>query len=459
MDIIFTDYQNLLFHTARIFSSVFEIVLAYILVSNSYTYRFAKKRFDFLPFVALAGAMILLQERELLTPVWKYTVEFAVLVAVLFALYTDRVKRKLLGGMIFAVLIAASEIAASLLLSMITRRFDLSGDGGDLLLARSGVANLIMILLAALISVLSKHYRRADTSLVLWIVLLSVPVITMLTFSIYQYYIENYPENRRIWVNIYLSCLGLIFVNVLVFVLFARLQKQLDLKREKDMLASQLSLQSDSINRMETLYNRTRAFRHDIKNHILVMNMLAEQENYGELRDYLRDLSGEIDESDYVRISGVSAVDAILNEKMYEAQAMDITTGFDVVNLDKNNIAPLDLCIILSNALDNAIEANGHIEDKSARYIRLKVHGNTAFSVISVSNPVAGTPKTRPDGTFITGKADKDAHGFGLKSIENTARKYNGEMLAKVEDGVFTLVVRLNCTPDKNEAAFGGTEK
>ena len=278
-----------------------------------------------------------------------------------------------------------------------------------------------------------------------------MPVITLLTFSVFQFYFENYPENQRISTYIYLSCLGLVFVNVLVFVLFGRLLRQLDLKRETDMLASQLSLQGDSVNRLETLYNRTRAFRHDIKNHILVMNMLAEQENYEELKNYLREMSGVIDESDYVRISGVSAVDAILNEKMYEAQALDITTAFDVVNLDKNNIAPLDLCIILSNALDNAIEANKKIEEKSARYIRVKVHGNTAFSVISVSNPVADAPKTRPDGSFITDKADKDAHGFGLKSIENTARKYGGEMLAKAEDGVFTLVVRLNCPVEKQQ--------
>ena len=451
MGILFTDYHELLFHTARIFSSVFEIVLAYILVNNSYTWRFSKKRFDFLPYVALAGGMIILQERGLITDVWKFAAEFAVLVLVLFLFYTDTVKRKLIGGMIFAVLIAVSEIASALVISMITRRIGPGDGGGDLLLARSGVANLIMILLAALIGVLSRHYRRAETSLVLWTVLLSVPVITLLTFSVFQYYFENYPENQRISTYIYLSCLGLVFVNVLVFVLFGRLLKQLDLKREKDMLASQLSLQGDSVNRLETLSNRTRAFRHDIKNHILVMNMLAEQENYEELKNYLREMSGVIDESDYVRISGVSAVDAILNEKMYEAQALDITTAFDVVNLDKNNIAPLDLCIILSNALDNAIEANKKIEEKSARYIRVKVHGNTAFSVISVSNPVADAPKTRPDGSFITDKADKDAHGFGLKSIENTARKYGGEMLAKAEDGVFTLVVRLNCPVEKQQ--------
>ncbi len=437
-------YQDILFHTARIFSSVFEIVLAYILANNFYTYRFKKKQSDFLPYVCLAGIMIFLQERGFLSGAWKYAAVCAALIAILFFFYEGAVRRKLVGSMIFAVLIAVSEIAASLLFSIVVHRLQITGEETYMLLARSGLANLFMILVAALISVLSRGYKRAEASLMLWIVLLSVPAVTLLTFSVYQYYIENYPENGRIDLYIDLSCIGLIFVNILVFVLFGRLQHQMELKREADMLASQLSLQTESIGRMETQYNRTRAFRHDIKNHILIMNMLAEQGKYDELKDYLREMSGVIDESAYVRISGISAVDAILNEKMYEAQAQSITTSFDVVNLEKNNIAPLDLCIILSNALDNAIEANLHVEDQSARYIKLKAHGNETFCVISVANPLVGTPKTGPDGTLKTTKQDADAHGFGLKSIEITAKKYRGEMLAKAEDGTFTLVVRLN---------------
>ena len=437
-------YQDILFHTARIFSSVFEIVLAYILANNFFAWRFKKKQYDFLPYVALAGVMIFLQEQSLLSGVWKYAAVWAALTVILFAFYAGELKRKLIGSMIYAVVLAVSEIAASLLFSMIVHRTQITGEETYMLLARSGLTNLIMILVTALISLLSKGYRRAQTSLLLWIVLLSVPAITLLTFSVYQYYIENYPENVRINLYIDLSCIGLIFINILVFVLFGRLQRQMELRRETDMLSSQLKLQTESIGRLETLYNRTRAFRHDIKNHILVMNMLAEQGNYDELKNYLREMSGVIDESDYVRISGVSAVDAILNEKMYEAQAQSVTTSFDVVNLDKNGVAPLDLCIILSNALDNAIEANLKIEDKTARWIKLKVHGNTAFSVISVSNPLVSAPKTRPDGTLITTKQNADSHGFGLKSIESTAKKYKGEMLAKAEDGVFTLVVRLN---------------
>lgn len=445
LDFIASEYQNILFHTARIFSSVFEIVLAYILAGSFYAYRFKQKKLDVLPFVGLAVVMILLQERGLLSGAPKYAVESVALIGILFLFYEGSVKRKVLGGMIFVVLLSASVIASRLILSVLSGPLHfVGGEDSYMVLASSGVSTLIMIAVAALVGILSRHYRASDAPLLLWVTLLLVPAITLITFSVYQFYVENYPENQRILTYIYVSGVGMVFINVLVFVLFGRLQKQLELRRERDMLSSQLSLQTESITRLETLYNRTRAFRHDIKNHILLMNVLAEKGDYEALKKYLRDMSGVIDESDYVRISGVSAVDAILNEKMYEAQAKDITTSFDVINLDKNNIEPLDLCVILSNALDNAIEANLKIEEKESRYIRLKVHGNETFSVISVSNPVKDAPKKNAAGLFNTTKTmDAESHGFGLKSIESAAAKYRGELLAKAEDGVFTLVVRL----------------
>lgn len=449
LELIATQYQSILFNTARIFSSVFEIVLAYVLVNQFFSFRFRNRRFDFVPFVALAGLMIFLQERELLSGRYKFIVSAALLLAVVFAFYEGAVKRKLLGGLIFVTVILVSEVIASLLFTIFSRRLDLTMPAlsGFALLARMALSDLIMILIAILISIFAKHFQKVDTPFLLWLVLLSVPAITLITFSVYQYYIENDPDNSRIRLYIYISSLGLIFINILVFVLFGSLQKQLELKRETDMLQSLLSQQEQSVSRLETQYNRTRAFRHDIRNHILVMNTLTEQGKYDALRDYLRELSVVLDESDYVRISGVTAVDAILNDKMYEAQEKQITTHFDVMNLDKSDVQPIDLCVILANALDNAIEANCRIADPAARYIRLKVHGNTTFSVISVSNPTPGDEQPASENRFFTTKKDKENHGFGLKSIENAAKKYKGEMLAKSEDGVFTLVVRLNSRP------------
>ena len=177
---------------------------------------------------------------------------------------------------------------------------------------------------------------------------------------------------------------------------------------------------------------------------MLTLNILAENGNIEEIKKYIREMNGIIDESSYIRITGMSAVDAILNEKLYEAQSDSITTNYDVMNMEKNSIKPVDMCIILSNALDNAIEANRKIGDPDKRYIKLKMHGDETYSVISVSNPTEAVPVKINQHSYATSKKDTVNHGFGLKSIESTAKKYDGEMLTKVEDGVFTLVIKLN---------------
>ena len=311
-------------------------------------------------------------------------------------------------------------------------------------LLRLTLSNIIMIPIAVLISTVLKDRSNGGFAFRMWIGLLIVPAVTLMTFSVFQYIIETYELNQQIKAYIYLSCIGIIFINAVVFILFWFNQRQFVIKRENDLLTSQLSLQETSIKNLENAYNRTRTFRHDIKNHLLTMNILAENGDIDEIKKYLKEMSGIIDESSYVRITGISAVDAILNEKLYEAQSYNITTNYDVMNMEKNSIKPVDMCIILSNALDNAIEANQTIDDPDGRYIKLKMYGDGPYTVISVMNPTDKIPVKSSGNSYITSKKDNENHGFGLKSIENTAKKYDGEMLTKCEDSVFTLVIKLN---------------
>lgn len=444
---VIDNYRDILLNTARIFSSVFEILLSFILV-NSFFESKLKKRLDYIPFVALAGIIIFLQEVADCNSIVKYAAECVGLVAVLFFFYKGNVRMKLLASGLFLLMITLSISSGGLIHELVSKRIEFT-EGAFETLLRLSVSNLFMILFACLISIFAKKSPLYTVEMPLRTGLLIVPAVTMITFAVFQYYIEIAPPENRIVRYIYLSCAGLIFINVLVFLLFRKLQNQLEMKRENDILMSQLRLQEASIINLENSYNRTRAFRHDIKNHVLLMNMLAEQGNYDELKAYLKEMSGVIDESSYVRISGISAVDAILNEKLYEAQAQNITTNYDVVNLDKNSINPIDLCIILSNALDNAIEANEKIENIDSRYIKLKIHGNETFSVISVANPTVSENGKIDIGSVTTTKSDRENHGFGLKSIETAAKKYKGEILCKTEDGVFTIVIRLNAPSRK----------
>ncbi len=443
IDIITNNYQEIILNTARIFSSVFEIMLAYLLINNYFKPKNRFRRFDYFTFFLLAATVILLQEYAGIGN-FRYIVECCILAIMLLTMYNGKLKDKITGIIIFSALVAVSVLLSDISFVFITKHFNILSEETPFTdLLKISLTNIIMIPLAVLISILPKRTKGGTIVFRLWLGLLIVPAVTLLTFSVFQYIIETYDPNQQITTYIYLSCIGIILINAVVFVLFWFYQRQMSIKRENDILTSQLSLQEASIKNLENAYNRTRNFRHDIKNHLLTMNILAENGDLPEIKKYLKEMSGIIDESSYVRISGISAVDAILNEKLYEAQGDSITTNYDVVNMTDNNIKALDLCIILSNALDNAIEANRKIEDPDMRYIKLRIHGDKNYTVVSVSNPTSQTPVKIADNSYLTSKKDSSSHGFGLKSIESTAKKYGGEMLIKCEDGVFTLVIRL----------------
>lgn len=436
--------SNLLYNAAEAFASVFEIMLSYVLASNFYEPKYRKRNLDYVPFLAIAAGVILWQAAG--DPgAWKYVAECAALTAALFLVYRDGVKKKLTGAAVFVLLVASSVLLASSVFRLIGSRAGIAADTQSpfVSLLKITLTEMFMMFGAVLIGVFAKTNPRTGVSFRLWLALLAVPSVTLVTFSVYQYYLERYPGDGTIRRYLYISCGGLLFINLLVFLLFRRMRRQMRLQRDTDVLTAQLALQEASIRNLETAYNRTRHFRHDIKNHILLMNMLAEQEKYDELKNYLKDMGGVIDESSYVRVSGISAVDAILNEKLYEAQSHSVTTSYEVTEPERSGVKPLDLCIILSNALDNAIEANARIENADDRYLKLKIRGGERFTVISVSNPVAQEPQ-KSGGAYVTSKEDAENHGFGLKSIESTVAKYGGEMICKCEEGVFTLVVRLN---------------
>ena len=202
-----------------------------------------------------------------------------------------------------------------------------------------------------------------------------------------------------------------------------------------------MRLEKLSFKKMEESYNRTRELRHDLKNHILSLRGIAENGTKEQLLEYLDKMTDAVEEATYVSVSKNSAVDAIINEKMLLAQKNSIATHFDIAPLDSEHVPSMDICTILSNALDNAIEACVKIENPAERYINVKITTENGI-FISVVNPSVEAPKKRA-GIFISSKKDTVNHGLGLKSIKRTVDKHNGDILIKYENGIFTLIAEL----------------
>jgi len=168
-----------------------------------------------------------------------------------------------------------------------------------------------------------------------------------------------------------------------------------------------------------------RKYRHDMKNHLLCLQTLCEEENYPEIKKFVQSLTdGWQDLNSFYHV-GNDIADAIINGKHYMAKERGIV--FDVSGYFHSDLklSALEICTIFSNAIDNAIEENLKIEDESKRYIKIEIKQTENFFVVSFENPLSAPVEVSSNALIPSTKNTAD-HGFGLLNIKSTAEKIGG---------------------------------
>jgi hypothetical protein len=173
----------------------------------------------------------------------------------------------------------------------------------------------------------------------------------------------------------------------------------------------------------------TRRFRHDMKNHLLYLQALSNENKMEEIQSYLQGLTEKWEELPSLYTTGNVAIDTIINAKQFLFQNNQIDFSLSGNFTNKLKISPLDLCIIFANAIDNAIDANIYLDD-TARYLTFDIKMSHNYYLVTLENPVS-TIVTRRNNRVTSLKKDTDNHGFGLLNMEQTLKKYDGYMNIK----------------------------
>lgn len=434
-------FETILFNTVKALSSGFEMVFAFILLSRFFEKKYENPWGQRIAFLLSSGTVFVLQEVGYAGEV-RVIAEILWILLISFVLYDGKKRDRVVFLCAFSILLALSDILSAFALSWIQDRAPfLTGDSFFFRLLNFELPYLIELTAVLLLGMFIRR-KSEHIAFRYWMMLLAVPAVAIVTLTVFQFALESIPENREVHTYIYISAAGLLFITVLVFALFSKLQNQLTVVRDNREMKMQLELQRQSAEKMENAYNHTRALRHDLKNHLHALSgLLADNDTVGAL-EYIQTMQSDLEDAAYFAVTGNTAVDAILNEKLFTAQRQQTNLRFDAISLKETKVKPMDLCIILSNALDNALEACQKIQDTQARTITLKLREEADFLLICVQNPVSEPPK-RYGNRFLSDKKDRENHGVGLRSIRSTAEKYNGEFLAECKENVFTLLVRL----------------
>ena len=210
--------------------------------------------------------------------------------------------------------------------------------------------------------------------------------------------------------------------------------KQID----KRIAAYQQELIETHYREVENMYRQIRGWRHDYRNHIQMMKVLAANGDMDALKVYLDELDTDLNTVDTVVKTGNPMADAILNSKISLARSRNIPTQVDAHIPVKLKMSELDLCCIIGNLFDNAMEASMALPEEK-RMIRVYMDMKGTQLYISFTNFTAAKKLSKVGKGFKTSKGE--GHGFGLVRIDDIVSRYDGYLSRNSEDGAFTTEI------------------
>ena len=230
-------------------------------------------------------------------------------------------------------------------------------------------------------------------------------------------------------------CISLYAIICCSLILFIQLflYNYFELRNEKMML-EQVSMQK------KRQYEANRETReqlniryHDLKHHILALEDRLPSEKIDSIREL-------VESYDSAYKTGLDALDVVLNEKYDRCRQRNIALTFMGSGDMLRFMDTMDVYSLFGNMLDNAIAAAERLEEVEKRLISIVIEKKGSFTYISAMNYFQGKELVFRDGIPVTtAEHETDYHGFGLKSIRNTAEKYQGGLTISVSNGVFCL--------------------
>ena len=191
---------------------------------------------------------------------------------------------------------------------------------------------------------------------------------------------------------------------------------------------------------VDNMYRQIRGWRHDYRNHIQTMKAYAAVENWEAIKHHLDLLDQDLTTVDTVIKTGNPMTDAILNSKISLAKERGIEVVADAHVPLKLKTSEMDLCCIIGNLFDNAIEASLKLPE-GQRVIRVYIDMRNTQLYISFTNFTAGKKLKKEGNLFRSTKGE--GHGFGLVRIDAIVERLEGYISRNSEDGAFTTEILL----------------
>lgn len=191
---------------------------------------------------------------------------------------------------------------------------------------------------------------------------------------------------------------------------------------------------------MEEQYGQMERLRHDMKNHGIALQNLIQNRQWEQAKDYLSQMAGAGGVEAGDEVTGSLVIDALLYHKRRQASEHGICWQCDARLPADCPVKEMDLCIIVGNALDNALEACLRLDEGEERFVRVYLGTIKKCLFLEVRNSMAPEEKAEKRNPV---KGKLRGQGLGIGNIKAAAAEYNGAVSVRTEKGVFSLAVLL----------------
>lgn len=422
-----------LYSVVDLITGIFEAITAFMLFDN-----YLEKRADVPKYLYYIGIIVLAIGINICNKFFSYNylnlIGIAIMMILATFLYIADIKSRVLISILSLTISACSEIIILFIISLL-KNVDKTEVYMNPQLRFMGIIlskalNLAIVKITCLLS--HKHTMKMPLSY--WVLYTTVFVITLSTI----YLIFSVQVNNSFTYISVFCAIGLLYSVFIILYLYERMAIQADKLKEKELMERQFNYQVNHLKELMLAQEQISVY-HDLSNHMLSLKSYMDSHNYKEGNDYLKKLMEKIDLKSDIIDTGNTVIDAVITAKQNLARNNDIDFTVHLQIPTNLQIDSSDICVVLGNALDNAIEACE--KQMGRKYINMRIVYHENILSCKITNPVL--PEDINNTSLKTTKQNAEDHGIGIKNIKRTLEKYKSiyRMEYDAEEFVFSFMI------------------
>lgn len=357
-------------------------------------------------------------------------------------LYSSKLLRRILTTVLFYIIAMSSEIGVSFLFSMMKgSELTVLFQNSNSKLLMNGCSVLLLFMIVKIITCFMRKFNEVELPTLYWLAVFTIPSGSMfLLHVIFSYNIFfTHAEFHALTIT---AIVVVMVINCLVFYLYDKLLIDTVTRAQNTLLEQQIEYYAKQYEETENMQKEVNSIRHDIKNQLLGIQGYLKDKDYKRLEIHIENLLGGINRTKRLTYSGNAIIDSILYHKIVLAEKEDIRVDLSLRIPQEIEVSSNNFCIILGNALDNAIEACCNL-DRQERKICIRMGYEHCALYLEISNPYKGELNFDSHGDLISSKEQKKNHGIGLKSIKKIIEGEEDFIAIDSVDQIFTLKILL----------------